>query len=142
MRKCPHAKYDMYRYFECFTRDYHHKNLKMNFLKFLSATSAAASLIKGPGDCYWTSAGSGYNIECLPEFYIKGGCESGSRDDCKFDGILGGEAFGIRCCPVDRTLALGERNNCEWNYGTRQGSNFQYKPKITLLHEFGYPVDQ
>ena len=98
----------------------------MNFLKILSTTSVTANFIKGPGDCYWTSAGTGFNIDCLPDFYIKGGCESGSRDDCKFDGILGGEAFGIRCCAVDRSLDLGDKYNCEWNYGVRQGSTNQY----------------
>ena len=38
---------------------------------------------KAPGDCYWAIGESGDFLECLPEFYIKGGCESGSRSDCK-----------------------------------------------------------
>ena len=39
---------------------------------------------KGPGDCYWAIGESGDFLECLPDFYIKGACESGSRSDCKF----------------------------------------------------------
>ena len=38
---------------------------------------------KAPGDCYWAIGETGDFLECLPDFYIKGGCESGSRSDCK-----------------------------------------------------------
>ena len=34
---------------------------------------------KAPGDCYWAIGETGDFLECLPDFYIKGGCESGSR---------------------------------------------------------------
>ena len=88
----------------------------------MESVSSCLVLIKAPGDCYWTGAGSGSQLECLPEFYIKGGCESGSRDNCHVDGIIGSQSFGIHCCPVDRSLALGNRSNCTWHYGDRQGS--------------------
>ena len=115
---------NMFRKFENIFLDFGYKRkteFKMKLLGFLFATSATASLIKAPGDCYWTSAGSGSNIECLPEFYIKGGCESGSRDNCHIDGLVGSQSFGVHCCPVDRSLSLGGRNNCTWHYGERQG---------------------
>ena len=43
---------------------------------------------KAPGDCYWAVGDTGNFLECLPEFYIKGGCESGSRHDCKLSKII------------------------------------------------------
>ena len=71
----------------------------------------------GGGGCYWAVGKSGNNLECLPDFYIHGGCESGSRDDCTFDGLVGGDAFGIQCCPSDRQMNFEGATNCIWYHG-------------------------
>ena len=64
--------------------------------------------------CYWDPGTSGQNLRCLPDFYIKGGCESGSRDDCRIDGSK--TAFGMKCCPADKNVPLTNRDedNCTW----------------------------
>ena len=49
----------------------------------LIGVDAVSISSKAPGDCYWAIGETGDSLECLPEFYIKGGCESGSRSDCK-----------------------------------------------------------
>ena len=49
----------------------------------LIGVDASSISSKAPGDCYWAVGETGDFLECLPEFYIKGGCESGSRSDCK-----------------------------------------------------------
>ena len=85
-----------------------------NILIVLSISSALGQL-----DCYWAVGQSGNKVECLPDFYIKGGCESGSRDDCNFGGILGGDSFGINCCPSDRSISFENRSDCQWHYGDR-----------------------
>lgn len=65
------------------------------------------------GECYWISASkSGEDLECLPDHYIDGACESGLNDDCKVDGILGSQSAGIHCCPSDRNLNFEQQTNC------------------------------
>lgn len=49
----------------------------------LIGVDAVSISSKAPGDCYWAVGETGDFLECLPEFYIKGGCESGSRHDCR-----------------------------------------------------------
>merc|ERR1712026_249392 len=74
--------------------------------------------VKGQLDqgCYWAGQQSGGFVECLPDFYIKGSCESGSRNDCNIDaGVIGTDAsFGIKCCPSDRTLDFTNQDECLW----------------------------
>ena len=67
-------------------------------------------------NCYWAGQKSGGYIECLPDFYIKGACESGSRNDCNIDGgVIGTDAsFGIKCCPADKNLDLTNQRDCVW----------------------------
>ena len=64
--------------------------------------------------CYWDDGKSGQNVRCMPDFYIKGGCESGSMNDCR----VGSEktAFGVKCCPADRNVPLTNRreDDCTW----------------------------
>merc|ERR1712156_823907 len=71
---------------------------------------------QGPTGCYWAGSKSGEFVECLPDFYVKGACESGSRNDCNIDaGIIGTDAsFGIKCCPSDRTLDFTNQDECLW----------------------------
>ena len=64
--------------------------------------------------CYWDPGTSGQKQKCLPDFYIKGGCESGSRNDCRIDGKT--TSFGVKCCPADNSVPLTNRDeeNCTW----------------------------
>ena len=54
----------------------------LSLVAFIGVDASSISP-KAPGDCYWAIGETGDFLECLPEFYIKGGCESGSRSDCK-----------------------------------------------------------
>ena len=59
-------------------------NIKMILsLVAMIGVDAVSISSKAPGDCYWAVGETGDFLECLPEFYIKGGCESGSRHDCR-----------------------------------------------------------
>ena len=44
--------------------------------------AAIFSLASAQGSCNWIWGNSGDRLECLPNFYIDGICESGRRDDC------------------------------------------------------------
>ena len=86
-----------------------------------ASVDSAAVAAPGPGPaCYWQGAKSGTYLECLPDYYIRGACESGSCDDCQVDssGIIGSDAsFGIRCCPSESWpggLDFHEQRDCEW----------------------------
>ena len=74
------------------------------------------AVAQSQSSCYWAGTTSGKYLECLPDFYLKGACESGSRNDCNIDaGIIGTDAsFGIKCCPTDRNLDLSSRGECLW----------------------------
>merc|ERR1712157_475000 len=79
--------------------------LAQTFLTFTHAQTVS---------CYWDHGTSGQNQKCLPDFYIKGGCESGSRSDCRIDGKKA--SFGVKCCPADNSVPLTNRDeeNCTW----------------------------
>lgn len=73
------------------------------------------SLASAQGGCNWIWGESGNRLECLPNFYIDGVCESGRRNDC---GGLGTSAsFGIHCCPASRAIPIGQVSNCGWVSG-------------------------
>lgn len=73
--------------------------------------------------CYWEGVKSGRYLECKPDHYMKGACESGSRNDCNIDnGIIGGSSFGIKCCPTTKDLDFAERDECQW-FGGASGDN-------------------
>ena len=75
------------------------------------------------GCCYWEGVKSGRYLECKPDHYMKGACESGSRNDCNIDnGIIGGSSFGIKCCPTTKDLDFAERDECQW-LGGASGEN-------------------
>ena len=95
-----------------------HLNLwsKVNFstqMKVLVFSPVFLSTIQAQG-CYWDPGSSGQNLRCLPDFYVKGGCESGSRNDCRIDGKT--TSFGMKCCPADKNVPLTNRDedNCTW----------------------------
>ena len=85
-------------------------------MKVLAVLALTAQAAPGPSDgCYWQSSKSGGYIECLPDYYIRAACESGSRDDCHVDSHVGhGASFAIECCPSDRTLNFANPQNCQW----------------------------
>ena len=64
--------------------------------------------------CEWKKGNSGQNIRCDPDWYIRGGCESGSALDCRVNGNKA--AFGVKCCPADRNVPLTNRreDDCTW----------------------------
>ena len=64
--------------------------------------------------CYWDDGKTGQNVRCIPDFYIKGGCESGYYDACRIGGV--NSAFGVLCCPADRNVPLTNRreDDCTW----------------------------
>ena len=35
--------------------------------------------------CYWATGNTGAFLECLPEHYIQGACESGQRAECRLN---------------------------------------------------------
>ena len=85
---------------------------------FILLSIAGSSAQIGNG-CYWAVGVSGQRLGCLPDFYIDGGCESDNSEDCNFDGILGGESFGIHCCPSDRNMNFVDITNCTWHHGEK-----------------------
>lgn len=80
-----------------------------------SAFSALASSVaeRRPGDCYWAVGHSGDEVECLPDFYIAGACESAGREECRVSGFEG-FAMGIHCCPSDKDHHFEDREDCAW----------------------------
>ena len=82
-------------------------------MKVFVFASVFLSTIEAQG-CYWDPGSSGQNLRCLPDFYVKGGCESGSRNDCRIDGKT--TSFGMKCCPADKNVPLTNRDedNCTW----------------------------
>ena len=66
--------------------------------------------------CYWDDGRTGQNVRCMPDFYIKGGCESGSQDACRVGAIGVNSAFGVKCSPADRNVPLTNRreDDCTW----------------------------
>ena len=66
--------------------------------------------------CYWDDGRTGQNVRCMPDFYIKGGCESGSQDACRVGAIGVNSAFGVKCCPADSNVPLTNRreDDCTW----------------------------
>lgn len=93
-------------------------------MRLTATLSVIASVNAQVGGCYWTGSKSGQFLECLPDYFIKGGCESGSRNDCNIDaGIVGTDAsFGIKCCPSDRSLNFHGQEECLW-IGGESGAN-------------------
>ena len=83
----------------------------MKFFFLLTLTSASPSLRED--NCYWSAGHSGQFIECLPDFYIKGACESGSSNDCKVL-LTKKDSFGVKCCPVTEELNFGNTQGCKW----------------------------
>ena len=51
---------------------------------------------RAPGDCKWLEGDSGDFLTCPENYYLDGTCESGSRDECRFEAGLRTVAFGIR----------------------------------------------
>ena len=47
-------------------------------MKVTSLVLCAVQAAPGPGNdgCYWQSSKSGGYVECLPDYYIRGACES------------------------------------------------------------------
>ena len=45
-------------------------------MKVTSLILCAVQAAPGNDGCYWQSSKSGGHIECLPDYYIRGACES------------------------------------------------------------------
>ena len=54
-------------------------------MKVTSLVLCAVQAAPGPGNdgCYWQSSKSGGYVECLPDYYIRGACESVSLSQCE-----------------------------------------------------------
>ena len=81
-------------------------------MKFFAVTIFATTI--NAQNCEWKKGNSGQNIRCDPDWYIKGGCESGSAKDCRVNGNRAD--FGVKCCPADRNVPLTNRkeDDCTW----------------------------
>ena len=55
--------------------------------------AAIFSLVSAQGGCNWIWGESGNRLECLPDFYIDGICESGRRNDCGWVKLGTGASF-------------------------------------------------
>ena len=77
----------------------------------LIGVDASSISSKAPGDCYWAIGETGDFLECLPEFYIKGGCESGSRSDCKLSKNFLKSDFFIFAFKVESWVAADSESN-------------------------------
>ena len=96
-------------------------NTKMKLPCFIIYAIRAAPNNNG---CYWQSSKGGGYIECLPDYYIKSSCESGSHDSCHVDGMMHSSSFAIECCPTDKNAPFGSAANCQWFGGKRWVINF------------------
>ncbi|CAG5112318.1 Oidioi.mRNA.OKI2018_I69.chr2.g6545.t1.cds [Oikopleura dioica] len=81
-------------------------------MKLIGAVLSVASAQSG---CNWIWGNSGDRLECLPNFYVDGVCESGRRDDC--GGLGTAVSFGIHCCPASRNIPIGILSDCGWVSG-------------------------
>ena len=80
--------------------------------------------------CHWMAGHSGQYIDCLPDFYVKGACESGHNNDCKIDSLKGKDAFGLKCCPATKELDFRHSHNCQWLGGKTGEKEVLIFPKI------------
>lgn len=69
--------------------------------------------------CEWLTGATGDFLECEPDFYIRGACESGTENhgsgrDCQVNGLIGHQAFGIHCCPIRDGFDFGNTRECKW----------------------------
>ena len=64
--------------------------------------------------CEWLTGETGDFVECQPDYYIRGACESGSNKDCQVEGLIGHQAFGIHCCPIKTGFEFGNTRECKW----------------------------
>ena len=70
--------------------------------------------------CYWATGNTGAFLECLPEHYIQGACESGQRAECRIN-FRATVSAGIKCCPTTPEMNFGSRRECAW-FGANSGS--------------------
>ena len=65
--------------------------------------------------CHWVTGHGGEFLQCMPNYYIQGACESnGNLPECKVGGGGIGKAVGtaIYCCPTTDDLNFSQRTNC------------------------------
>ena len=91
----------------------------MKTLLYLTASALGSN--RDRFGCEWVTGGTGDFIECEPDFYIQGACESGQNKDCKVEGLVGHDAFGIRCCPVKEGFQFSNPRECKWFGGASWG---------------------